>query len=130
MSCIEARVRTPSIADVFVALMSRRTEKTWVRSASSLDPSKLDAILVTPFRIAATVIVLTAYIVGAFYCLEALHAERSAHSILFWNSLPVSDLFTVLSKAGVPLVVLPVAQMTLVMVYGLVVFALWLAART
>ena len=83
--------------------LSKLTLPRRVRSASSLDPSKLDAILVTPFSIAATVIVLTAYIVGAFYCLEALHAEGSERSVLFWQSLPLSDLVTVLSKAGVPL---------------------------
>ena len=42
-----------------------------------------------------------------FYCLDALHGERRDRSILFWKSLPVSDLTTVLSKASIPLVVLP-----------------------
>jgi len=101
-----------------------------VRSASSLDPSKLDAILVTPFSIAATVIVLTAYIVGAFYCLEALHAERSDRSILFWKSLPVSDLFTVLSKAILPLAVLPVVGWMLSLVTRLAMLFLSTAALT
>ena len=42
-----------------------------------------------------------------FYCLDALHGERRDRSILFWKSLPVSDLTTVLSKASIPIVVLP-----------------------
>ena len=42
-----------------------------------------------------------------FYCLDALHGERRDRSILFWKSLPVSDLTTVLSKASIPLVILP-----------------------
>ncbi len=50
---------------------------------------------------------VTAFIVGVFYCLDALHGERRDRSILFWKSLPVSDLTTVLSKASIPLVVLP-----------------------
>ena len=49
----------------------------------------------------------TTFIVGIFYCLDALHGERRDRSILFWKSLPVSDLTTVLSKASIPLVVLP-----------------------
>ena len=49
----------------------------------------------------------TAFIVGVFYCLDALYGERRDRSILFWKSLPVSDLTTVLSKASIPLVVLP-----------------------
>ena len=49
----------------------------------------------------------TAFIVGIFYSLDALHGERRDRSILFWKSMPVSDLTTVLSKASIPLVVLP-----------------------
>src|SRR5262245_51735436 len=72
-----------------------------------LDPAKqLDAI-VTPYSVAASLIIITSYIVGAFFCLDALHGERRDRSILFWKSLPVSDLTTVLSKASIPLLVLP-----------------------
>jgi ABC-2 type transport system permease protein len=55
----------------------------------------------------AMMILVTAFIVGVFYCLDALHGERRDRSILFWKSLPVSDLTTVLSKVSIPLVVLP-----------------------
>ena len=44
---------------------------------------------------------------AVFYCLDALHGERRDRSILFWKSLPVSDLTTVLSKASIPLVMMP-----------------------
>jgi ABC-2 type transport system permease protein len=47
------------------------------------------------------------FIVGLFYCLDALHGERRDRSILFWKSLPVSDLTAVLSKASIPIVILP-----------------------
>ena len=52
-------------------------------------------------------IMATAFYRGIFYSLEALHGERRDRSILFWKSLPVSDLTTVLAKASIPLVVLP-----------------------
>jgi ABC-2 type transport system permease protein len=42
-----------------------------------------------------------------FYCLGALNDERRDRSILFWKSLPVSDLTTVASKVLVALVVAP-----------------------
>src|SRR5262249_1917646 len=42
-----------------------------------------------------------------FYCLDALYGERRDRSILFWKSLPVSDLTAVLSKAIIPLAILP-----------------------
>ena len=60
-----------------------------------------------PYSHAAMLLMVTAFIVGVFYCLDALHGERRDRSILFWKSLPVSDLTTVLSKASIPLVVLP-----------------------
>ena len=42
-----------------------------------------------------------------FYCLGALYDDRRDRSILFWKSLPVSDLSTVLSKLVTALVVAP-----------------------
>jgi len=42
------------------------------------------------------------------YCLGALHNERQDRSILFWKSLPVPDVTTVLVKASIPLILLPV----------------------
>ncbi len=61
----------------------------------------------TTYRIVAILMLLTAFATGAFYCLDALNGERRDRSILFWKSLPVSDLTTVLAKASMPLVVLP-----------------------
>ncbi|HVQ33604.1 MAG TPA: hypothetical protein VMS49_06645 [Lysobacter sp.] len=43
-----------------------------------------------------------------FYCLGSLYDERKDRSVLFWKSLPVSDLETVASKALSALVVAPV----------------------
>jgi ABC-2 type transport system permease protein len=60
-----------------------------------------------PYDMAAGLMMLTGIVVSVFYCLDALHGERRDRSILFWKSLPVSDLTTVLSKASIPLVVLP-----------------------
>ena len=63
--------------------------------------------LKTPFDMAAGLLMLTGILVSVFYCLDALHGERRDRSILFWKSLPVSDLTTVLSKASIPLVIFP-----------------------
>jgi ABC-2 type transport system permease protein len=60
-----------------------------------------------PFEMAAGLMMLTGIVVSVFYCLDALHGERRDRSILFWKSLPVSDVTTVLAKASIPLVVLP-----------------------
>ncbi|HEY1709898.1 MAG TPA: hypothetical protein VGG10_16635 [Rhizomicrobium sp.] len=56
---------------------------------------------------AAAVILATSLTVCVIYCLGALNHERRDRSILFWKSLPVSDITTVLSKMFVPMVALP-----------------------
>jgi len=57
------------------------------------------------YMMVAGFLMLTAMLVGAFYSIEALHGERRDRGILFWKSLPVSDLMTVLSKMSIPVVV-------------------------
>jgi ABC-2 type transport system permease protein len=60
------------------------------------------------------VIVIAALLVGVLYSAGALHGERRDRSILFWKSLPVSDAAAVLSKAAVPILLLPVIIFVLV----------------
>jgi len=69
----------------------------------------------------AFLLILTAFIVGTFYSLDALHGERRDRSILFWKSLPVSDLTTVISKASIPLVVLPLLTVVTILVTQLLI---------
>ena len=83
------------------------------RAMSISDPARRAAVLAEPNNFAALMIMGVAFIVGVFYCLDALHGERRDRSILFWKSLPVSDLTTVLSKASIPLVVLPLLTFAL-----------------
>jgi ABC-2 type transport system permease protein len=63
--------------------------------------------LTQPFEIAAGALMGTTMIVAIFYCLDALYGERRDRTILFWKSMPVSDLTSVLAKMVVPLVILP-----------------------
>ena len=78
-----------------------------VREASGMTPLQLGDMFAQPYDIAALVLMAVTLVVAAFYCLDALHGERRDRSILFWKSLPVSDLMTVLSKATIPLLLLP-----------------------
>src|SRR5204863_1647860 len=80
------------------------------------DPLKARTAIEMPYSMAAMMIMFTAFIVAVFYCLDALHGERRERSILFWKSLPVSDLSTVLSKAIIPLVVLPMVSFAIIVV--------------
>ncbi len=69
-----------------------------------------------PYEFAGLLLMGTTFVVAIFYCLDALHGERRDRSILFWKSLPVSDLITVLSKASIPLVVLPLLTFAITVV--------------
>jgi ABC-2 type transport system permease protein len=79
-----------------------------MRDMEAFHATPLIVELAMPYAHAGMLIALIAFLVGIFYSLDALHGERRERSILFWKSLPVSDLSTVLAKASVPLVILPV----------------------
>lgn len=81
------------------------------------------SLLSSPAHLAAFLILATTTVVSVFYCADALHGERSDRSILFWKSLPVSDRLTVLSKASIPFVVLPLLAFAIVVVTLLLMMA-------
>ena len=87
-----------------------------MRAALALDPAKQHELLAQPYDFAAILIMATTFIVAVFYCLDALHGERRDRSILFWKSLPVSDLTTVIAKMSIPLVVLPLLTFAITIV--------------
>jgi ABC-2 type transport system permease protein len=95
-----------------------------MRELSALDPVNQSTLLATPFSHAWMLLIPTAFLVGVFYCLDALHGERRDRSVLFWKSLPVSDLTTVLSKASIPLVVLPLLVFAIVVAMQLIMLLL------
>ena len=76
------------------------------------------------YNLAALMIMGTSLIVAIFYCLDALHGERRDRSILFWKSLPVSDLTAVLSKAMIPLLILPLLTFAITVALWLVMLLL------
>lgn len=78
-----------------------------LRAAAALDALHQHQRIEQPYTFAALLLMATTLLVGMFYCLDALYGERRDRSVLFWKSLPVSDLTTVLAKASIPFVVLP-----------------------
>lgn len=89
-----------------------------------LDPAEARAQIEAPYDVAAIMLIVTAFVVGLFYCLDALYGERRERSILFWKSLPVSDRTTVLSKTSVPLLVLPLVTFVIIVATQLLML-LW-----
>ncbi len=82
-----------------------------------------------PFTSASLLLMFISVLVSLFYCVDALYGERRDRSVLFWKSLPVSDLETVLAKASIPLVVIPL--ITFALTFGTHVLMLMVAgART
>jgi ABC-2 type transport system permease protein len=87
---------------------------------SGMDPGDQFLMEVMPYGHTGWLLLMTAFLVGVFYSLDALYGERRDRSILFWKSLPVSDVTTVLSKASIPLVVLPVLVVVITVVTHLI----------
>jgi ABC-2 type transport system permease protein len=102
--------------------LRRRIHGVW-----PLDPAEQRHVLAVPYEVAAGLIMGTAFIVGIFYSLDTLYGERRDRSILFWKSLPVSDLTTVLSKLAIPLVILPLLSFVLTLATQLIMLLLSIA---
>jgi ABC-2 type transport system permease protein len=94
------------------------------RAMLLMSPDAQRVLLEKPYAFCAFVIILTTAIVAVFYCLDALHGERRDRSILFWKSLPVSDVTTVLAKAMVPLVILPVITFAVIVVLQVILIVI------
>jgi ABC-2 type transport system permease protein len=90
----------------------------------TLSPAHRHEGLDTPYVLAAALIMGTGFIVGIYYTLDALYGERRDRSILFWKSLPVSDLTTVLAKFCIPLVILPLLTFAIAVVTEFVMMLL------
>jgi len=113
----------PAIVASFVLfgfMISLITLPRRMNAVLALDAAKERATVALPFSVAAGLTLLTAFIVGVFYCVDALNGERRDRSILFWKSLPVSDRTTVLTKASIPLVVLPLYIFAIIVVVQLI----------
>ena len=82
----------------------------------TLIPTHRHGGLDKPYEFAPALIMGIGFIVGIFYSLDALYGERRDRSILFWKSLPVSDLTTVLSKFAIPVVILPLLTFAIAVV--------------
>jgi ABC-2 type transport system permease protein len=79
-------------------------------------PSHRRLPMTIPYELSGALIMGSALLVGLFYAVDALYSERRDRSILFWKSLPVSDLTAVLSKLAIPLVIVPLLSFVITIV--------------
>ena len=94
------------------------------RLGPALGPAEQHRAINQPFDIVAVLIMGVTFLVAVLYCLDALYGERRDRSILFWKSLPVSDTITVLSKASIPIVLVPLFAFALTVAAQLVMLVL------
>lgn len=80
---------------------------TLARQLSSDDLYQLSEGLTFTLAMSATWPFLVMIFVAFFYCLGALYDDRRDRSVLFWKSLPISDMSTVLSKVVTATLVIP-----------------------
>ncbi len=95
-----------------------------LRAVAPTDAVKQHAVLVRPFSLAPAPIIFTTFLVGFFYALDALYGERRDRSILFWKSLPVSDVTTVISKVSIVMIALPLVGFAVSQVTQLILLML------
>src|SRR5213594_1025521 len=94
------------------------------RLGSAISRAQLHDVIEQPYDMVALLIMGVSFVVAVFYCLDTLYGERRDRSILFWKSLPVSDTTTVLSKASIPIVVVPFCALALTVATQLVMLVL------
>jgi len=95
-----------------------------MRELSGADSAHYREAILRPYDIAAAFMMGAYILITLFYCADALHGERRDRSILFWKSLPVSDLTTVLAKASIPFLVLPLLTFAITLVLQFAVLLL------
>ena len=98
---------------LFATLVGTIVTSTKYRKLPNGDPAKRYAMVVRPVGMSPAPIMFTTILVALFYSIDAMYGERRDRSILFWKSMPVSDRVTVLSKASIPLVILPLVAYVL-----------------
>jgi ABC-2 type transport system permease protein len=95
-----------------------------MRGLAGTDAAQRWDAVAMPYNIAAGLMMATLILMDVFYCAEALHGERRDRSILFWKSMPVSDRTTVLAKASVPLLILPLIVFAITVAMQIVMLVL------
>lgn len=97
------------IACLFFLLMVARAHLGYDVGLSFADVPRAGQIRLhlLAYSIVTGIIFLVMGVVGFFYCIDSLYADRADRSVLFWKSLPLSDAETVLSKFATGAVVVP-----------------------
>jgi ABC-2 type transport system permease protein len=88
-----------------------------------MTPEHLDGVVSLALGFIFMVFLVLVLFTQFIYALDSLYGERRDRAILFWKSLPVSDLATVLSKLLVASVVMPLVATAFALATQLAMFA-------
>ena len=92
---------------------------------AAADPAQVSGIIrASPLLLSFFLFNPMMQIVVFFYLLDSLYAERRDRSILFWRSMPVSDLRTVLSKLATALFAVTAITFAATIVFELILLVL------
>ena len=105
-------VRAAVAADKLVRTMDPGNVEAFAKASRAA--VRAAGLMDTPYNFAAGMTFATVIVVTVFYASGALYGERRDRTILFWKSLPVSDLTTVLAKVAVALAVMPAVVFAIV----------------
>lgn len=112
------------VAAVFLLVFSLTLVRLPHKLRALSDAAQRHHALSLPYELSAGLIMGTALLVGLYYAVDALYSERRDRSILFWKSLPVSDLTAVLSKLAIPLVIVPLLSFVITVVTQFIMLVL------
>ncbi len=110
------------VASIWVALQLEQAELAAALEYLAILFDGLSPFDMAPFfMLLAIPFFATLYVCSVIYLINTLYQDRKEMSVLFWQSMPVSNLQTVLSKVFTIVVVAPIF-------YVLIIFALYLIA--
>ncbi|MCC5867504.1 MAG: hypothetical protein JJU27_03245 [Gammaproteobacteria bacterium] len=95
-----------------------------VQGLSMMPPAQREGALAALLASVTPLFLVAMLVLIVFYAADALYAERRDRSILFWKSLPVTDLATVMSKLLTAAVVIPLVTAILIILTHLVTLLL------
>lgn len=95
-----------------------------MQSFGDMSSTQLRKLLTGLYGVIALMIAIASTVTAMFYLLDALQGERRDRSVLFWKSLPVSDMTAVLTKLFTAMTVAPAIAFAVIIATQLVVLVL------
>src|SRR4051812_30646234 len=87
----------PAVIGILIVIASAFNSFHAPFTLDALDPAQQHEVIEEPYMLASLLVMFVTVLIAVYYCLETFQGERRDRSILFWKSMPVSDVTTVAS---------------------------------